>query len=111
MAREAREQKDTERATAQRVEKERVAGQERAKATKTAEKAREKTVSVVLIVVAIVAGLFIHFLPSIIGRHKTNWGAILVLNILLGWTFIGWVVALVWALTKDSSAAPPNNRR
>lgn len=30
--------------------------------------------------------------------------AILALNLLLGWTFLGWVVALVWALTatRDS---------
>ena len=27
---------------------------------------------------------------------------LIALNILLGWTVIGWVVALVWALTKDN---------
>jgi len=30
-------------------------------------------------------------------RHKSNQGAIAVLNLLLGWTFIGWVAALVMA--------------
>jgi hypothetical protein len=30
------------------------------------------------------------------GSHPL-WGAIFALNLLLGWTLIGWVVALVWA--------------
>lgn len=45
--------------------------------------------------------LFVYFVPAIIAwqrrhRHRV---AILVLNIFLGWTFIGWVIALVWAFT------------
>ena len=44
--------------------------------------------------------LALHFLPSIIAgvRHTTNFGWILTINFLLGWTIIGWIVALVWAL-------------
>lgn len=49
-------------------------------------------------------GIALYLLPSILGWNKSNAGAIIALNILLGWTFIGWVVALVWALTSD---APP----
>lgn len=47
--------------------------------------------------------LFIYFLPSAIAeeKHKNNSGAILILNLLLGWTLIGWVIALVWASTND----------
>lgn len=52
------------------------------------------------ILLILIAG-FIYFLPTIVGWNKRNSDAILVLNIFLGWTFIGWVVALVWALTKD----------
>lgn len=44
---------------------------------------------------------FIYFIPSIIGMQKKNAGAIFALNLFLGWTFIGWVIALVWALCKD----------
>jgi len=47
----------------------------------------------------ILAGLY--FLPTIIGFRKRNAGAIFALNLLLGWTVIGWVVALIWALTND----------
>lgn len=47
----------------------------------------------------------VYFFPSIIAyyKDKRNRGAILALNLLLGLTFIGWVVALVWALTQDVS--------
>lgn len=46
-------------------------------------------------------GICVYFLPSFVGWNKRSSGAIIALNILLGWTFIGWVVALVWALTAD----------
>lgn len=46
----------------------------------------------------------VYFIPTITAerRHKRNAAAIAVLNVFLGWTFIGWVVALVWACTEDS---------
>jgi hypothetical protein len=43
----------------------------------------------------------IYMLPAFIGRHKRNAYAIAVLNFLLGWTVLGWVIALVWAVTVD----------
>ena len=46
-------------------------------------------------------GLALYFLPAIVGRKKKNKTAILVLNFFLGWTLIGWIIALVWATTKD----------
>ncbi|HEV3306468.1 MAG TPA: superinfection immunity protein [Candidatus Sulfotelmatobacter sp.] len=48
-----------------------------------------------------VIGFVFYFVPSFIAWNKRNSGAIIALNILLGWTFIGWVVALVWSLTAD----------
>ena len=48
-------------------------------------------------------GFFIYFLPTIIGWDKRNSNAILALNLFLGWTFLGWVLALVWSLSKDDS--------
>lgn len=49
-------------------------------------------------------GFVLYFLPSIVAfaRSKRDSGAILVLNLLLGWTAIGWVIALVWALRHDA---------
>lgn len=47
--------------------------------------------------------LSMYFLPSIVAykrKHK-NLTAIFFLNLFAGWTFLGWVGSLVWALTKD----------
>ena len=48
-------------------------------------------------------GFVVYFLPSIIAfaRSKRDTTAILLLNFFLGWTMIGWVVALVWAVKTD----------
>jgi len=47
--------------------------------------------------------LVLNVLPPIIGliRNKHNKLAIFLINLLLGWTFIGWVIALVWACSGD----------
>ncbi|MFC1982441.1 superinfection immunity protein [Chloroflexota bacterium] len=54
-------------------------------------------------VISIIFGLSIFLLPTIVAivGHKNRTTAILVLNLLGGWTVIGWVVALVWAFTSD----------
>jgi hypothetical protein len=51
-------------------------------------------------------GFVMYFLPSIIAlaRSKRDTAAIVLLNFFLGWTIIGWVVALVWAVKTDVSA-------
>jgi hypothetical protein len=51
----------------------------------------------------LIAGITFYFLPSIVAHHRghRNFTPILLLNIFVGWTFIGWVVALVWAFTHD----------
>ena len=48
----------------------------------------------------------LYFVPAAIAadKEKHNAGAIYALNLFLGWTLIGWVVSLVWALTKDAPA-------
>lgn len=53
------------------------------------------------IVAAIAMG--IYFLPTTIAddkRHK-NTTAIFVVNLFFGYTIIGWVIALIWALTDE----------
>lgn len=49
-----------------------------------------------------IASLF-YFLPFAIAFYKKriNTGAIFALNLFLGWSLIGWVVALVWALKDE----------
>lgn len=51
----------------------------------------------------IITFVAIYFLPTFVGYKKNNFNAIFILNLLLGWTLIGWVVALVWASTKEKS--------
>jgi Superinfection immunity protein len=36
-----------------------------------------------------------------VSRHHRNSGAIAVVNFFLGWTVIGWILALVWASTDN----------
>lgn len=50
-----------------------------------------------LIIIAV-----LYFLPTIAAYDKRNVGAIFALNLFLGWTLVGWVIALVWACTKDT---------
>jgi hypothetical protein len=51
-------------------------------------------------------GAALYFLPTIIGMSKRNVGAIFFLNLFLAWTVIGWVVCMVWALTKEEIVLP-----
>lgn len=43
-----------------------------------------------------------YFIPSLIARvrHHHNTMAIITLNLLLGWTVVGWIGALIWSLTR-----------
>jgi hypothetical protein len=45
-----------------------------------------------------------YFVPAVVAvlRKHNNSGAICILNLLLGWTFIGWVVAIVWSFTDNT---------
>lgn len=45
----------------------------------------------------------IYFIPAILGRKKRQHMSIFLLNLFLGWTFLGWIGALIWALSKDDS--------
>jgi uncharacterized membrane protein YhaH (DUF805 family) len=49
-------------------------------------------------------GLLLYFLPTILAavRRHHNILGVFLLNFFLGWTVIGWIVALVWAMS-----APP----
>ncbi len=61
-------------------------------------------VGVVVIVAAVLVGGALYFLPTLIAivRRKRNSMAIFLMNFFLGWTFIGWVVALVWSVSYEA---------
>ena len=51
----------------------------------------------------VVFGLIFYFIPTVVGLYRgcERIAGIVVLNIFLGWTFIGWVIALIWASSGD----------
>ena len=58
------------------------------------------TMSVILLALIV----FLYLLPSLIGfaRDHPSRRAITVLNVLFGWTLIGWVVLFLWASLSAS---------
>jgi hypothetical protein len=65
-----------------------------------------------LVVVLLALGLY--WLPSLLGWHRRcpDLFMVVVVNALLGWTIIGWLVALAWALrpaARHLAAEPPRH--
>jgi len=56
----------------------------------------------VLGLVLVVLFFAFYFLPTLIAfsRQHKNKLAIFLLNLLLGWTVLGWVISLVWSVIK-----------
>ena len=48
---------------------------------------------------------YLYFLPSIIASKTEHESGVFILNLFLGWTLIGWVIALVWAVS-DKPVVP-----
>lgn len=51
--------------------------------------------------------VFVYFIPSMAAGNKKRSTAVFVLNLFLGWTFVGWVVALVWAVSPEQKPEAP----
>ncbi len=66
-----------------------------------------ETTSVFVWLVLSLTGFAVYFIPALIAfiRHHRRKLAILVLNILAGWTVLGWVGALIWALVSERKTA------
>jgi TM2 domain-containing membrane protein YozV len=56
--------------------------------------------------VIVLVCFFGYFLPVIAAgiRKVKNWGGLFALNLLLGWTVIGWIAALIWAASGETEA-------
>jgi hypothetical protein len=50
----------------------------------------------------------VYFAPAIIAvaRQHRNWIGISIINLAFGWTVLGWIGALVWAVHRDPGSAP-----
>lgn len=71
----------------------------------------ESAGAIIFGLVFLVFALALYMLPTIIANNRKhpNVGAIAAINIFLGWSLIGWVAALVWAIKNPESVvvAPP----
>lgn len=57
-----------------------------------------------LFALLLVGGFIVYFTPLIVALARGRLiAAVAVVNILLGWTLLGWVVALVMAVTERST--------
>lgn len=66
---------------------------------------------------AALVAISLYLLPAIVAalrKHPSGW-AIFILNLLLGWTVLGWIIALVWSATgapgAGQQATPMEARR
>ncbi|HEV2917582.1 MAG TPA: superinfection immunity protein [Candidatus Babeliales bacterium] len=52
------------------------------------------------LVALIVVGL-VYFLPTILANSRKHHNAapIMIINLLAGWTLLGWFIALIWSTT------------
>src|SRR5262245_42631750 len=56
--------------------------------------------------------LLVYFLPAIVGfyrKHHKAW-AIFTLNLFLGWTVLGWILAMGWAVGRVQQKPLPKER-
>lgn len=57
----------------------------------------------------LIIGTAIYFIPSFIATTREHHQAlaIFMLNLLLGWTALGWIVAMIWACTATPGSSAP----
>lgn len=66
------------------------------------------SVNVIVVFLGLIVAALVYFIPAVVAfsRGVPNKGSVLVLNLFLGWTLVGWVVALAMA----ARSAPPGPR-
>ena len=60
----------------------------------------------IALMLLILPSLAVYFVPTIVAivRHARNVLGIVLLNIFGGWTFVGWIIALVWSIRDERQA-------
>ena len=60
-----------------------------------------------LLLFVVGVALALYFLPTVVAmaRGHRQTVPILLLNVFLGWTFLGWVFALIWSASAQDKAA------
>ncbi len=66
------------------------------------------------LMLVIIFALTVYFFPALVAivREHGNAASIALTNFFFGWTFVGWVVALIWAFSDNSRKTyyPANHR-
>jgi hypothetical protein len=54
------------------------------------------------LLILLIPALVVYFIPTIIAtsRNHSNKIGIFLLNLFLGWTFVGWLGSLIWSVTS-----------
>src|ERR1700674_3627300 len=54
----------------------------------------------------LIVAVLLYFLPTVVALIRGHLSALAVflLNLFLGWTLIGWIIALIWSCTGNTSA-------
>lgn len=55
----------------------------------------------------VILSILMYFLPALIGRHKADAAGIFIVNLLFGWTIVGWFIALIWACASERCVQVP----
>ena len=63
-----------------------------------------ETPSGVFMIILLILLYFVPTIFAVLVRSHHNGGAILILNLFLGWTILGWIVALIWASTSKAKS-------
>ncbi|MCZ6556378.1 MAG: superinfection immunity protein [SAR324 cluster bacterium] len=63
-------------------------------------------------IIFLVGAALIYFVPAMIAwfRQHQSFAAVLMLNALLGWTVVGWIAILLWALSGPGAAESPSEK-
>ena len=68
----------------------------------------DSLLATIVLTAVVGASALAYLLPVLVGwaRHVPDLGAVAVINILLGWTLVGWALALALALRTANRATP-----
>jgi hypothetical protein len=70
---------------------------------------KEATMEIVVLVIMAIFGVMLYLLPTLVAldrRHRQT-GVVAVLNVFLGWTILGWIIALAIACSAGEPRPDP----
>ena len=59
---------------------------------------------IIIILIVTIMFIYVYFFPCYVAykaKNKRYRNGIIVLNLFLGWTLLGWIGALIWAVTIE----------